>query len=144
MLLSALKYDDYGWEVIGDFKMVSFLMGLQGVFTKFPCSLCLWDSHYTKAHYRRKDWAQQTEFSVGKSNVKWEPLIELHKVLMPPLHIKLGLIKQFVMALDKESAAFKYLQDLFPKLSEAKVKAGIFVVPQIKKIIDCDEFANLC
>ena len=61
---------------------------------------------------------------------------------MPPLHIKLGLIKQFVTALDKESAAFKYLQDLFPKLSEAKVKAGIFVGPQIK-IIECDEFAKL-
>ena len=37
MLLSAMKYDDYEWEVIGDFKMVSFLMGLQGGFTK-----CSW------------------------------------------------------------------------------------------------------
>ena len=27
--------------------------------------------------------------------------------------------------------------------SEAKVKAGIFVGPQIEKIIECDEFANL-
>src|SRR6218665_3193043 len=27
--------------------------------------------------------------------------------------------------------------------SEAKVKAGIFIGPQIKKIIECDEFANL-
>src|SRR6218665_1553291 len=62
---------------------------------------------------------------------------------MPPLHIKLGLIKQFVTALDKDSAAFKYLQDRFPELSEAKVKAGIFVGPQIKKIIECDEVANL-
>src|SRR6218665_2358068 len=44
MLLSALKYDDYRWEVIGDFKMVSFLMGLQSDFTKFPCFLCLHDS----------------------------------------------------------------------------------------------------
>src|SRR6218665_1027279 len=44
MLLSALKYVDYGWEVIGYFKMVSFLMGLQGSFTKFPCFLCLKDS----------------------------------------------------------------------------------------------------
>src|SRR6218665_303527 len=44
MLLRALKYDDYEWEVIGDFKMVSFLMGLQGCFTKFPCFLCLKDS----------------------------------------------------------------------------------------------------
>ena len=62
---------------------------------------------------------------------------------MPPLHIKLGLIRQFVTALDKDSAAFKYLQVLFPKLSEAKVKAGIFAGPQIKKIIECDEFIKL-
>ena len=62
---------------------------------------------------------------------------------MPPLHIKLSLIKQFVTARDKKSAVFKYLQDLFPKLSEAKVKAGIFIGVQIKKIIQCDEFANL-
>ena len=62
---------------------------------------------------------------------------------MPPLHIKLGLIKQFVTALGKESAAFKYLQVLFPKLSDAKVKAGIFAGPHIKKIIECDKFAKL-
>ena len=43
MLLSALKYDDYGL-VIGYFKMVSFPMGLQGGFTKFPCFLCLKNS----------------------------------------------------------------------------------------------------
>ena len=48
-----------------------------------------------------------------------------------------------VTALDKESAAFKYLQVLFPKLSDAKVKAGIFVGPHIKKIIECDKFAKL-
>ncbi|XP_061410987.1 uncharacterized protein LOC133344802 isoform X2 [Lethenteron reissneri] len=40
-LLDALKYDEYSWEVIGDFKMVAFLMGLQGGFTKFACYLCL-------------------------------------------------------------------------------------------------------
>ena len=76
MLLSALKYDDYGLEVIGDFRMVSFLMGLQGGFTKFPCFLCLWGSRDTTAHYHKKDWPQRTEFSVGKSTVKWELLIE--------------------------------------------------------------------
>ena len=121
MLLSALMYDGYGWEVIEDLKMVSFLMGLQGGFTKFTCFLCLWDNRDTTAHYHRKEEPQRTDFSVGKSNVKWEPLIEPQKVLMPPLHIKLGLIKQFFTALDKESAAFKYLQVLFPKLPEAKV-----------------------
>ena len=31
---------------------------------------------------------------------------------------------------------------LFPKLSEAKIKAGIFVGPQIKKIMECKEFSK--
>ncbi|KAL7839426.1 hypothetical protein SRHO_G00260840 [Serrasalmus rhombeus] len=103
MLLGALKYDEYGWE-LGDFKMVSFLMGLQGGFTKYPCFICLWDSRDTKAHYHRRDWPQRTELTVGKNNVKWEPLVDPRK------------------------------------LSEAKIKAGVFVGPQIKKIIECSEF----
>ena len=93
-------------------------------------------------HYHRKEWPQQTKFSVGKSNVKREPLIEPHKMLMSPLHIMSGLIKQFVTALGKDSAAFKWLQVLFPKLSEAKVKTGIFVGPEIEKIIECHVFAK--
>ena len=141
-LLDALKYKEYGWEVIGDFKMVAFLTGLQSGFTKFPCYLCLWDSRDTAAHYCRRNWPQRTEFSVGKSNVKSEPLLDPRKVLFPPLHIKLGLIKQFVRAIDKKSAAFKHLQDLFPKLSAAKVKVGVFVGPQIKTTIRCKEFSK--
>ncbi|XP_058862618.1 uncharacterized protein LOC131704953 [Acipenser ruthenus] len=96
--------------------------------------------HSSNCYFCMVDPSKRTEFSVGRNNVKWEPLVDPRKVLMPPLHIKLGLMKQFVRALDKESAAFKYLQDFFPKLSEAKVKAGVFVGPQIKKILECNEF----
>ena len=80
---------------------------------------------------------------MGRNYVKWEPLVDPRKVLMPLLHIKLGLMKQFVTALDKESAAFNYLRDFFPRLSEAKLKAGVFVGPQIKKIMECNEFRNI-
>ena len=69
--------------------------------------------------------------------------MEPHKVLMPPLHIKLGLMKQFVTALNKDSPAFTYLQNIFPKLSEAKITAGIFVGPQIKKGMESLEFPQL-
>ena len=72
--------------------------------------------------------------------VKNIPLINPKKVLLPPLHIKLGLTKQFVKALDKDGAAFNYLQNLFPKLSEAKVKGSIFIGPQVKLILKSDEF----
>ena len=110
----------YNWEIIGDFKMVAFLLGLQGGFIKFQCFLCIWDSRATSDHYNRKNWEQRTEFVVGTRNVMWEPLVDPRIALMPPLHIKLGLMKQFVKALNQESAAFKYLLEFFPKLSEAK------------------------
>lgn len=61
-------------------------------------------------------------------------------MLMPSLHITLGLMKQFLTDLDKESAAFTYLQDFFPKLSEAKIKAGVFLETQIKEIWKRKEF----
>ena len=35
MLIKALKYDQYGLKIIGDFKMIAILMGLQGGFIKF-------------------------------------------------------------------------------------------------------------
>ena len=44
--LAALKFDEYGWDVIGDFKMVDSIIpdGSARIRTKFPCYLCLWDS----------------------------------------------------------------------------------------------------
>lgn len=140
LLLETFNYNKYGWEVIGEFKMVVFLMGLHGGFTKNPCFLCLWDSRNRAAHYQRKHWPPRTDTAVGAHNVKHEPLVNPQKILFPPLYIKLGLMKQFVTALDKESAAFRYLQDFFPKLSEAKVKAGIFNGPLVRKIMEYSEF----
>ena len=120
--------------------MVAFLVGLQGGFTKFSCYLCHWDSRDTSAHYHRRMWPKRTEYSVGYSNIKENPLIDPIKILLHPLHINLGLTKQFVKALDKNSHAFKHLQNFFTKISETKIEAGIFVGPQTKKILDCNEF----
>ncbi|XP_076030793.1 uncharacterized protein LOC143018986 isoform X1 [Oratosquilla oratoria] len=70
----------------------------------------------------------------------WEPLAD-PSMLMPPLHIKLGLMNQFMKAFNQQSATFKYLL-FFPKFSEAKIKGGIFVGPQIKKVLESTEFSN--
>ncbi len=45
----------------------------------------------------------------------------MNKVLLPPLHIKV---------LYKNGAAFQHLSTVFPGLSAAKLKEGIFVGPQ--------------
>ncbi|GBL79246.1 hypothetical protein AVEN_92468-1 [Araneus ventricosus] len=51
------------------------------------------------------------------------------KVLLPPLHIKLGLMKQFIKSLSKNGECFRYMCSKFPKLSEAKLKEGVFAGP---------------
>ena len=93
--------------------MVAFLVDLQGGLMKFPCHFCHWDSRDTTAHYHRRICPKRTEYSVWYSNTKWDPLIDLIKILLPRLHINLGLIKQFVEALDKNSDACKPLQNFF-------------------------------
>jgi hypothetical protein len=49
-------------------------------------------------------------------------------VYLSPLHIKIGLMKIFVKALGTDGQALSYLRNKCPKLSEAKVKEGIFSV----------------
>jgi hypothetical protein len=53
---------------------------------------------------------------------------------MPPLHIKFGLIEIFVKTMDKEREIFVYLKQNFPRISEAKMKEGIFCGPQMKRL----------
>lgn len=135
LLLDAIKYKDHEWQICCDLKVVALLTGLQAGFTKYCCFLCLWDSRDTKNHYRVKEWPVRKSYVPGNVNVNNTPLVEHYKIILPPLHIKLGLIKNFVKALDKGSEAFNHLKEKFPKLSEAKLKEGIFVGPQIRKLL---------
>ncbi|GBN64478.1 hypothetical protein AVEN_145573-1 [Araneus ventricosus] len=49
-------------------------------------------------------------------------------------------MKQFVKALPKEGECFRYLCDQFPGLSEAKLKEGVFVGPDNRKIMKDENF----
>ena len=55
-------------------------------------------------------------------------LAEWHKILLPSLYIKLGLMKNFVKATDWTGSAFKHLAEIFPRLSKAKIKTGFLWV----------------
>ncbi|QQP53101.1 Uncharacterized protein FKW44_005452 [Caligus rogercresseyi] len=135
LVLLKINYHKHGWEICVDLKMVNFLLGQQGGFTKFPCFLCHWDSRAREEHWVRKEWPKRTHMTVGEKNVIAEPLVDRSKIIFPPLHIKLGLMKQFVKALDKDGDCFKYICDAFPGLSIEKKKAGIFYGPQIRKLM---------
>src|ERR1044072_4531343 len=91
----------------------------------------------------RKVWPLRDRMQPGHKNVVREPLVDKCSVIVPPLHTKLGLMKNFVKALDKTSQAFTYLREKFPHVSDAKVKEGIFVSPQIRKVIADRHFEEL-
>ena len=142
LVLLKIKYEEHSWQICVDLKMVNFLLGQQGGFTKYPCFICHWDSRAREEHWEKKEWPERVEMVVGDKNVIAEPLVDRSKIIFPPLHIKLGLMKQFVKALDKEGGCFLYICDAFPGLSIEKKKAGVFDGPQIRKLINDDQFLN--
>ena len=115
---------------------------MQMGYTKHQCFLCHWDSRDDIHHYQRKEWPKRTEFIPGRFNVQHVPLVDPQKIYLPPLHIKLGLFKNFVKAMDPCGSGFCYLQQKFPNKSAAKTKAGVFVGPDIRKLIGDEMFCE--
>ena len=48
--LQHIKYKHHQWVIYVDLKMVTFLLGQQSAYAKFPCSLCYWDSRDKANH----------------------------------------------------------------------------------------------
>jgi len=68
-------------------------------------------------------------------SVENQSLVEPSKILLTSMHLKYGLMKVFVKAMNQEEDAFTYLRIKFLRLSETKVESIIFVGPQIRDII---------
>ena len=136
LLLEAIKYSVYQWSLC----VIGLLMGMQAGFTKYCCFLCLWDSRAVSQHYKQKDWGSRSTFVPGEHSLKEILLVDMYKVLLPPHHIKLGLMKNFV---HKNDDAFQRLSTVFPGLIAAKLKEGIFVGPQIREVLKDTDFEEL-
>ncbi|GBO24794.1 hypothetical protein AVEN_270320-1, partial [Araneus ventricosus] len=73
------------------------------------------DSRDRKKHYIKKVCPKRQFLIPGVKNEKNEPLSASENILLPPLHIKLGLMKNFVKAMDCGGSGFQYLRLKFPK-----------------------------
>ena len=122
--------------------MVNFLLGQQGGHTKYPCFLCYWDSRANEEHWVRKKWPPRNTIKPGENNIVNNPLVDQKNIILPPLHIKLGLMKQFVKALDRSGVCFGYICSTFPGFSYEKKKAGIFDGPQIRTLLSDQYFVT--
>ena len=78
--------------------------------------------------------ASKRMFEGWGQNVVNGPLVPLNKIILPNLHIKLGLMKQFIKALYKDRDYFSYIRYFSPEICEAKTK-GILDGPQIPKLL---------
>ena len=122
--------------------MVNFLLGQQSGYTKYPCFICLWDSGAHSDHRVRKEWLERNSLIVDEFNVVNEPLVSREKILLPPLCMKLGIMKQFVKALPVKGNSFNLICEFFPGMSIEKLKAGVFDGPQIQKLINNPGFTT--
>jgi hypothetical protein len=64
------------------------------------------------------------------------------KFYFHPCTKKLGMMKQFVKALDRNSPCFQYFCTRFTPFSHVKIREGIFDGPQILKLMMDDSFTD--
>lgn len=124
-ILQLIKRDEHKWKICCDLKVVGLLTGLKKGFATNQCFLCLWVGRDKCHHYTNHQWPPRITFQIGKNSIEHLPLVQGTDVILPPLHIKLGLVRNFVRAVDREGQAFAYLRaELFPKLTDAKIDNG--------------------
>ena len=68
---------------------------------------------------------------MGTKNVQHLLLVESNNILLPPLRIQQGMIKNFAGDTYQIATAFRYIAEKFPGISATKIKEGIPVDSQI-------------
>ena len=140
LLFEFLQYSQHNWKICDDLKMISIVLRLQVGYTKHPSFLCLWSSRADDRYYTQISWLSRTSFTPGLKNDKSAYFVDPQIILLPPLHIKLGLMKNHTKALDKDGPTFKFLEMKFSRISKAKLRAGVFDWPQIRELIKDEGF----
>ncbi|GBM35559.1 hypothetical protein AVEN_106778-1 [Araneus ventricosus] len=116
-MLSSIEYSKHSWHIRADLKVIAVLVGLQAGYTKFFFPFCASGTVGSeKKHYIKKVRHKRQLLIQGVKNEKNEPLSASEKNLLPQLHIKLGLMKNFVKAMDCEGSGLQYLRLKFPKV----------------------------
>lgn len=133
VILKVINYSEHNWNFCGDLKVISLLLGLQLGYTKHMCFLCLWNSCDDSNHYKMKQWPPQDKYTVGRYNVQHKSPVDPLNIYFPPLHIKLGFMKNFVVAMDSNGKAFHYLEEKFKAMkTDAKLQREFLLDPKSK------------
>ncbi|GBN24687.1 hypothetical protein AVEN_214162-1 [Araneus ventricosus] len=99
-MLSSIEYSKHSWHICADLKVIAVLVGLQAGYTKFFCFLWQWDRRDRKKALHQEGVVQATVPHTGCEEQREKPIVASEKIHLPPLHIKLDLMKNFVKAMD--------------------------------------------
>ena len=108
LVLKKIKYHEHEWQRCGDLKVIGLLLGLQRGYTKCPCFLFEWDIRARDKHRETVHWPEREQLQPGSKNVSNVSLVDREDILLPPLHIKLGMMKQFVNTLRTGDADLRF------------------------------------
>ncbi|KAH9389355.1 hypothetical protein TYRP_023389 [Tyrophagus putrescentiae] len=139
-VLAIINYSSYRWMVLADLKMINIISGLKMAACKFPCFLCRWDSKNTQKHYQPgqfKDWSENERIPGNFSFIK-EPLVPADKVVLPELHIKIGIFQVFIKKLFKiheenPHPAYEHYKEKY-SISQEKLQVGALTGPEIRQL----------
>ena len=68
-------------------------------------------------------------------------LVDTQNILLPPFHVKLSIIKNFVKAVGKSNFnEFAFLSKRFSSIRQVKLKEGIFVGSQNREVLKDPQF----
>ena len=121
------KYHKHQWLICVDLKMIYFPLGQQCGYTNYPCFMCLWNRHACDVFWEKKEWPPRIDMTVN------EPLVLRDKIIIPPLHIKLGLMKQFVKALLVNGCYFNYICKFFPGMRTKNLKQACLMAHRFER-----------
>lgn len=123
-ILRLLDYPAHNWKISADLKIVAVLMGLKPGYCRMQCYMCKWEGRKDNWHYTEDyEWEARDSYEINEhDSIVYEPLVDPANIIIPPLHVKLGLVKNFIKAISPRGK--DYLEHFFPKLSVAKIEEG--------------------
>jgi len=74
ILMEAINYGKFNWQIRRDLKVIAILLGLKQGFTKYCCFVCEWDSRALSLHYSTKDWPARKSLEPGIMNLENQPI----------------------------------------------------------------------
>lgn len=126
IILEKVKYVEHKWKICCDLKVVQMLCGMQGGYTRHMCFMCDWNTRFDRQkQYKTHSWKLRDESEHRDANKIREALVPKENVLLPPLHVKLGIVKNFIKAVvAANSKAFDVLKQIF-NLSPDRLRNGV-------------------